>query len=384
MSIITAVKTSRAPMLTLGAVGVFWGGLAGLMPDIKAAISASDAQMGAALIMPAIGSMIAMGLAPRFGRWLGGWALPVAGLFIVAAFFLPILPGTVAGYGAVLFVAGGAVAFADMTANVRIAQLEARRGLHLQNVNHAVFSLFFGTTALGVGFARKAGASYTEVLPVLAALTLLVVLAGWDRRALPPLEDEDPHLGITPPWATVGLAALVLFAAFIGENATEAWSALHIERTLGGPPGEGSFGPATLGFVMALGRFSGQLAATRFGEVRLIFGSALLGVVGALVLALAPTQTVALVGVAVLGAGMAVIVPSTNSILGRAVSDAARPVAISRAWMAGLLGFFIGPSMMGGLAEISSLRWSFAAVAVIVALIVPAVLALGRRAGARR
>jgi hypothetical protein len=379
MSVIEAVKTSRAPMLTLGAVGVFWGGLAGLMPDIKAALGASDAAMGTALILPAFGSMIAMALAPRIGRALGGWTLPVAGLGIVAAFFLLVLPSNIEAYGAVLFFAGGAVALADMSANVRIAQLEARRGLHLQNVNHAVFSVFFGFTALGVGFARKAGAHYTGVLPVLALVALAAVLAGWDRRALPPVAEDDTG-GPTPPWSIVALAAIVLFAGFIGENATEAWSALHIERTLHGPAGEGSFGPATLGFVMALGRFSGQLGAARFGEVRLIVVSAALGVIGALVLAGAPTRAVALVGVAVLGAGMAVIVPSTNSILGRAVSDAARPLAISRAWTVGLIGFFVGPSMMGGLAQIWSLRVSFAAVAAIVAMILPAVLALGRRA----
>jgi hypothetical protein len=43
------------------------------------------------------------------------------------------------------------------------------------------------------------------------------------------------------------------------------------------------------------------------------------------------------------------------------------------------MGFFVGPSMMGGLAEIWSLRVSFAVVAFVVALIVPTVLALTRR-----
>ena len=54
-------------------------------------------------------------------------------------------------------------------------------------------------------------------------------------------------------------------------------------------------------------------------------------------IATAPTKAVVLAGVAVVALGMAVIVPATNSIIGRAVSDAARPLAISRAWMAGLL-----------------------------------------------
>ncbi len=43
-----------------------------------------------------------------------------------------------------------------------------------------------------------------------------------------------------------------------------------------------------LGLVMGFGRMSGQLVATRMGNARLIFWSAVLGVIGALVIAAAP------------------------------------------------------------------------------------------------
>ena len=382
MSVFHAAKITRAPMLTLAAVGLNWGGLAGLMPDIKANVAASDAVLGAVLLASAVGSMIALSFAPRFGQIAGTLALPLSGLGIAVVILLPALAVSPLTLALALFFTGATVALADMTANVRIAQLEARRGLHLQSVNHAVFSLSFGLTAFAVAFARQAGYGPTQVLPVIAVVALAAVLLGWDRRALPPVEDPaDAAKGATPPWDVVLIAGLILFAGFVGENATEAWSALHIERTIGAPAGEGSFGPATLGLVMFAGRLGGQVVATRFGEARLILVSAVLGSLGAVIIALAPTKGVVLAGVAVVALGMAVIVPATNSIIGRAVSDRARPLAISRAWMAGLLGFFIGPAMMGGLAQLSSLRLSFGAVALIVALIVPAILALNRRAG---
>lgn len=380
MSVVQAAKITRAPMLTLAAVGLNWGGIAGLMPDIKAAVSASDAALGAALLAPAVGSMIALWFAPRFDRIAGTLALPLSGLGIAVAILFPLFATSPLTLGLALFFTGAAVALADMSANVRIAGLEARAGLHLQSVNHAVFSLSFGLTALGIGFARQAGYDHTHVLPVTSLAALVLVLLAWDRRALPPVDDPaDAAKGATPPLSVVLIAGVILFAGFVGENSTEAWSALHIERTIGAAAGEGSFGPATLGLMMFAGRLGGQFAASRFGEARLILVSALLGCLGAVIIALAPTKGAVLLGVAVVALGMAVIVPATNSIVGRAVSDAARPLAISRAWMAGLLGFFIGPAMMGGLAEIWSLRVSFGAVALIVALIVPAVLALSRR-----
>ena len=381
MSIVTAAKITRAPMLTLSAIGINWGALAGLMPDIKAAVGASDAELGAALLASALGSMLALSVAPRFGQKAGTLALPLSGLGIVVAILLPIFPASPVSLAVAMFFVGVSVALADMTANVRIAQLEARVGMHLQSVNHAMFSLSFGLSALAVAFARQAGHGPAQVLPLVSLVALVLVLIAWERRALAPLDDpEDAAKGTTPPWGAVMIAGLILFAAFVGENATEAWSALHIERTLGGAPGEGSFGPATLGLVMFLGRLGGQLVATRVGEARLILVSAILGSIGALIIATAPTKTVVILGVAVLALGVAAIVPATNSIIGRAVSDAARPLAISRAWLFGLIGFFIGPAMMGGLAQLWSLRVSFGAVALIVVLIVPAVLALSRRA----
>jgi hypothetical protein len=49
-----------------------------------------------------------------------------------------------------------------------------------------------------------------------------------------------------------------VLVAFLVENAMEGWSALHIERTLGGGAAEGAFGPAILGLTMGIGRLSGR------------------------------------------------------------------------------------------------------------------------------
>jgi len=52
MSVLEAARITRAPMFTLAAVGVNWGGLAGLIPDIKAAVGASDADPAKLLFDP--------------------------------------------------------------------------------------------------------------------------------------------------------------------------------------------------------------------------------------------------------------------------------------------------------------------------------------------
>ena len=152
-----------------------------------------------------------------------------------------------------------------------------------------------------------------------------------------------------------------------------------MERTLGGIAGEGAYGPTMLGLMMGIVRLSGQVVAEKIGEAKLILWSAICGVIGAIVVGAAPTQFVVLVGVAIVGVGMAVVVPSVNTILGLLVREDQRSHAISRAWLFGMLGFFIGPAMMGLVSEYFGLRVAFYVVAGIIALMIPAILALGKK-----
>lgn len=379
--IVNAFRLSRAPIAALLAIGVLWGGFAGIVPDIKRAIGASDAELGLALLASAIGAMVSMYLAPRLILVLGRQAMPLFGLVLAAAIFYPILAPSVPALAVAMFAMGASVSPLDITANVRISALESRHGLHLMNLNHAMFSAAFAGAAFATGLARKAGLGPWDIQPWLALVCLGLTALMWEGAGT-----LDPHLPAPGteapaglPWLAIGLTGAILFAGFVGENATEAWSALLIEETLGAPTGQGSFGPFGLGLTMAVGRFSGQFVAARIGEARLILMSALLGILGALTLALAPVPAAAFVGVGVMGLGMAVIVPSVNSILGRAVREEVRAVALSRAWMIGMVGFFLGPAMMGGVAQLTSLRWSFVVVAVVVAAIVPAVRMLDGR-----
>ena len=376
MSYAKAIAVSRAPMIALAAVGVFWGTFAASVPELKQASQLSDADMGLALLFSAMGGIVAMYLSPRIGEMLGRRVLPVSGMLLVGGYLLlSVAQGFGAFAGALLF-SGLMVALLDVSANVRISVLEERHAMPLMNLNHAMFSFAFAGGAFVTGMARAAGFGADQILPAMALVGLLFAAAmhegkGW-QSAPPPDASQPTRL----PWFLILLTGGILFASFIGENATEAWSALLIERTLGAPEGTGGFGPTMLGIAMGVIRLSGQALAHRLGEGRLILFSAILGIAGAMTIALAVSVPMAVVGVAIMGAGMAVIVPSANSLLGRLVRPDLRGLAISRAWMVGFVGFFVGPSAMGFVAEHLGLRAAFIAAALLVATIIPSVLTL--------
>lgn len=373
----TALRLSRAPAAGLAAIGAFWGHFAAWLPQIKAQAGVDDGAFGALMVASALGGMAAMAAVARLRAALGPVLLPLGiGLLAMVVYFPVGVVGPLS-FGLTMLAFGATMSLIDITANLRVADLEAAHDRPLMNLNHAIFSLSLAAAALLGGAARHLGLGYVaSALVMMMVLSALAFLTIESDHPAPDASAAPAPRGL--PWGIIIPAAAILFLSFVAENGTESWSALHFERTLGAAPGHGAFGPAMFALTMGLGRLGGQALAARLGEARLIAVSVTAAAVGAGLVALAPSVAVAVLGMALLGAGVAVVVPSANSLLGRAVDEARRPAAIARAWMIGFTGFFIGPPILGLIAEGAGLRWSFIAIAALLALILPALARLLR------
>src|SRR2546429_1039183 len=85
------------------------------------------------------------------------------------------------------------------------------------------------------------------------------------------------------------------------------------------------------------------------------------------VVATAPSPLVGVIGFAIVGGGLCVVVPQSFSAAG-ALDPTGSGVAIARVNLFNYIGFVVGAGLVGAVAKGASLRWAFA---------VPAVLALG-------
>ncbi|MFD2173717.1 MFS transporter [Rhodobacter lacus] len=379
MGIDAVMRASRRTGPALFGLGTFWGAFAAFIPEYKLRAGVEDGLFGAMLLASALGGVVAMALVARITARLGARALSVLAVALALAALAPLAIGSAVTLALALFVMGAAMSALDIATNVEISEAEHDTGLPLMNGNHALFSFGLGGAALLVGAWRSAGGAPETVLPLLA-LGLLAL--AWRLRAgsaAPmPGGQEAPGGRMGAPWRVVLPAAVILFAAFVTENTTETWSALYLERGLGAALGAGALGPAVFGLVMGLFRLGGQMLASRLGEARLVALSAALGALGAVLAALAQTLPLAVLGLGLIGIGAAVAVPSTNALLGQRVTRAERARALSRAWMIGFSGFFIGPVVMGALAEGIGLRGIFLSLALVLAMIGPGLAALLR------
>ena len=136
---------------------------------------------------------------------------------------------------------------------------------------------------------------------------------------------------------------------------------------------------------MGVGRLSGQEVVRRIAEGKLMQIAAALAAFGLLLAAFAPVQGLAYAGFAILGLGVSVIGPTALAWVGKTIPSRLRGAAISRMVMIGYCGFFIGPPVIGFMAEAFGLRLALAMMGgmllCITAILVPALRASARRAG---
>jgi len=169
------------------------------------------------------------------------------------------------------------------------------------------------------------------------------------------------------PWSRpLLLLGVVGFSSFFGEGSAHDWSAIYLHDVLGTSPGMAAAAFAAFSLAMATVRFGGDRLSARFGPVRLVRASGLVAAAGFGLGLLAHQPVAGVVGFALLGAGLACVVPVTFSAAGH-LGGGLAGVAISRVAAVSYLATFAGPPVIGLVADVVGLS---------VALAIPVVLAV--------
>ncbi|MFY0647501.1 MFS transporter [Sulfitobacter geojensis] len=370
---------SRKPLAGFMAIGAAWATYFAQMPVIKAQVGATDGQYGVALLMAAFGAIAAMWLAPACRRVAGGYAVPLGIAFIAVGMLAAGASTTLVALTAAMMLASTGSGVVDVLVNARVSEIEETSGRALMNLNHALYAFAYAAGALATGAMRQAGFGPSVVFAVLLAILLLLAWGASDTA--PTAEPEGQGDTGTAPLTVVLLAGGIVLMAFLTEASTEGWSALHLERTLGGGPGQGALGPAALGLMMGMGRLGGHALAGRVRDTTLMMIATLVSAGGVAIAGLAPTVMMALAGFAIAGLGISVVVPLVMALVGRVVPHAQRLIAISRVSVIGYGAFFFGPPLMGLVAEGFGLRIAFITVAALLGMTaIMLIPALARRA----
>lgn len=367
MTALATLRLARPAMAAFAAMGVLWGAFAADLPDIKTMLDIDESHLGALMFMTPMAAVSAMLVAPRLGVAFGRRAMLISCLIMCLGFTLPGQVTHLWLFPLAMMACGAGTGLTDVLMNARVATIETQSGRPLMNLCHAAYSFGYAGGAIATGAMRSAGWSPAWVLSSMALAAGVMALAAYERDGrieglARPKGKAAAHLGLVP---MIG-GAMVLIA-FLTENAAENWSALHIEKTLGGSPSDGAMGPAVMAITMGVARLFGQGLASRFPAVWLLTGGAVISASGALGAALAVTPAMAYAGFIVMGIGSSVIAPTAFSLVGARANPQARARAVARATLYGYFGYFVGPPLVGFIAGSFGLRFAFVFAAVMLA-----------------
>jgi fucose permease len=164
----------------------------------------------------------------------------------------------------------------------------------------------------------------------------------------------------------------------LAEGAMYDWCVLYVHKDLGAAPAVAALGYSSFSAAMAVTRFGGDWMRARLAPARLLGGSALLSAAAMAIVLLWGNVWAALVGFAIVGIGMANVVPILY-VAGSRVRGVPPATGIAMVSSLGYFGMVAGPPLVGGVAQFSSLTWGLGLV-VLAALL----LAWGaRRIGAQ-
>ncbi|HWF35052.1 MAG TPA: MFS transporter [Solirubrobacteraceae bacterium] len=368
-----------------GALFATW---ASRIPALSDRVGATTGVLGLALLAPALGAVIAM---PLVGRLLPGRSsrafcrVAVAGL--MAAILLPALARSVPALAGALLVVGMANSTLDLVMNAQGMSVERRLKRAVLSSMHAAFS--FGGFA-GAGLGALAAALGVAPLPHFAFAALIFGVPGLVATTYLLVHDEDadahaPSLGWRRVPARLALLGGICCVCLVAEGGASDWSAKLVRDDLAGSAALGAVAYALFSVAMAAGRLFADRLWARWGAVGLLRRSGALAAVGFTLGLGIGNVPAALAGFAALGLGLAGVVPT----LFRAGADqpgVSTGPALAAVSSLGYIGFLAGPPLIGGVAQLTSLRLAcgLLALAGLLVMVLAASAAPPRRRPAPR
>ena len=344
------------------------------LPAIKESLGLSDGELGTALVGLAIGLVVGTRVAGApIDRW-GSRPFMRAGFPLLAATLL--LPG-LADSGLALFasllilgIASGAL---DVAMNAQGIEVERTLRKPILSGLHGLWSVGLG---LGAAAAAVAAAADLDPLPhfaiiagvlALASLVFLRCLLPENEQVRAELSDDEERVPVrwTLPLILLGVIA---FCSFVGEGSASDWSAVYMTQELGSSQALGALAFTAFAVTMAAARFAVDPLRTRVGNVTLVRGGSLVAAAGLAFGLIVHEPAAAILGFALLGLGLAAVVPIAFAAAGE-MNPRATGRLVGRVATIGYVGSVAGPIMIGWLAEATSLRTSLGLVVLLAGVI---------------
>jgi len=350
--------------------GYLVGNWAPKVPEFAYRLGLSDSGVGLMVLFFGLGSLIAMPLvgwqisrigSPSLARWL-------AAISVAVYLAISVAPNVVVA-ALILLAFGAAVGGTDVAMNANAVEVERSERRAIMSSCHGFWSLggFVGAATGGALIGSVGGIIHAVVS---AAVCAVLIVLAWQYlfvdRPQPANNGENTKPESQAPVfrsPTLWLMGLMSLIAMNSEGAMIDWGALYLRSELGSGATLSGFAYGAFSAGMAFMRFFGDGIRNRFGAVKTVRISVLVGAAGLVFAGSAGSAEVAVAGFALAGLGLANIVPILFSAAGN-LPNLPKGVGISFVSVFGYSGILFAPALIGFISEHTGLALIFTTLGV--------------------
>ncbi|MCC7052770.1 MAG: MFS transporter [Gemmatimonadaceae bacterium] len=363
---------TRAQFLNLGVAAGSWGVH---VPSVKAHYRLDESTLALVLLATSVGSLLTLTIAGRIVGRLGARTTSLlAGWGFCAALALSLLVPGLWVLLPVMLCFGASESIFDVSINAEGTTLETLSGRSVMSGFHGMFSLGAMAGAASSALMIRASVPAAWQLGLMGgAIAVSILVASRGMLESHPVSD-GPQSHFTWPHGTLLLIGALICFGMLAEGVMYNWSVLYVNQELHAPQERAALAYVAFAGATALMRFAGDAVRDRVSERTMLLSGPTIAAVAMLVVLLVARPWVAMVGFAVVGMGLATVVPILYNAATR-VPGVSRAAAIASVSSIGYVGFMIGPPIIGGIAHATTLTIAMGTLTVACAVLV---------AGARR
>lgn len=344
--------------------GICFASWASRIPDISRALNLHEGALGAVLFALPIGSMCSLPLS--------GWLVSKLGSRKVATLSGLIYPTILICLGfcntvpliiTTLFFFGLFGNMMNISVNTQAVGVEKLYNRSIMATFHGVWSLAgFTGAAVGTILISQGFDPYQHFIGI---ASVMMCMALFSQKYILPKDTQHPDQPIfAKPDANLLKLGLIAFCCMAAEGTMFDWSGIYFQKIIQVPKNLTTLGYAAFMSTMAGGRFLGDRLVTQFGKKFILQMSGIVIATGLLIAVILPYLVPATIGFLLVGIGVSSVVPLVYSQAGKSTTMNAG-MALAAVSSIGFLGFLIGPPLIGFIAELLGLQWSFSLIALL-------------------
>ncbi|MCG2617207.1 MFS transporter [Terrimonas sp. NA20] len=346
--------------------GLCFSSWASRIPDIKSALHLTDAALGSILLALPAGQLTAMPFSGKLVTHFGSKKVLRICLVLYAICLTNMGLATQPWHLALaLYIFGVCGNMCNISVNTQAIAAEKLYGRPIMTSFHGAWSTAgFTGAAIGLLMVGQRISPYIHFWIVTSIVFIAIVFSQRYLQAGRSSVKQEKKKFFSKPNGVLVQLGIIGFCSMASEGAMFDWSGVYFKQVVEAPEQLIVLGYASFMIMMATGRFVGDKLILQFGRKKMLRISGIMISSGLFISVLFPYLATATLGFLIVGLGVSSIVPMVYSSAGK-IPNIPPGIALASVSSISFLGFLMGPPLIGYIAEISSLRYSFAVIGLL-------------------